>query len=107
MKSIAASEFIAMRKLLLVVFVPAIILWIITLVLDLAHWWHAHDVVRRAAFVVVPTYYAAVSLIIARHKLPEARARRRAAGLCPSRCYDLRASKDRCPESGRAIEQQN
>jgi hypothetical protein len=33
--------------------------------------------------------------------------RRLAAGLCPGCGYDLRASKDRCPECGRVIEPQD
>jgi len=61
-------------------------------------WIATHLVV--GAFSVV-----AVLLALSRYAIARRRWKRRTcAGLCPGCGYDLRASKDRCPDCGRVIE---
>ena len=65
------------------------------------YWW------QRPIVWVWPTYLLPVAVVFVAVSMPDWRrakyAKRRAMGLCPTCGYDLRASKERCPECGTAI----
>jgi len=95
------------------IFLPAFILWVFAVIFDREKRPDLHErYLRPAAFYVLLSYLAIGAILWLgsalrdsfRHSRISLASYRIAKGLCPACGYDLRASKDRCPECGRAID---